>query len=198
MTLRSLRTSALTDGRCTLTTTSSPERSVAACTCAIDAAARGVVSNDVKMSSRGAPRSASTVRRTSSHVSGGTLSRHSLNCCTSSAGNRPSPLEMICPSLMYVGPSASAARRRRSEMSALLASGEPNRWSFLRTTHGRRALPNRPATVTTRTPGGMRDSWVSRGTSLIAARRNRAARLSQAMLSRSSTHGPASVNAPQF
>ena len=36
-------------------------------------------------------------------VSGVTWSRQSLNSSTSSAGNRPSPEEMIWPSLMYVG-----------------------------------------------------------------------------------------------
>ena len=51
-------------GRCTLTTTSSPVRSVAACTWAIEAAASGVRSNEAKTSSSAAPRSASTTART--------------------------------------------------------------------------------------------------------------------------------------
>ncbi len=45
MAARSVRTVVATAGRCTLTTTSSPERRVAACTWAIDAAARGWRSN---------------------------------------------------------------------------------------------------------------------------------------------------------
>ena len=49
-------------GRCTFTTTSSPVRSVAACTWAIDAAASGSRSNAANTSSSGAPRSASTTR----------------------------------------------------------------------------------------------------------------------------------------
>ncbi len=87
-------------GRCTLTTTSSPVRSRAAWTWAIEAAASGVRSNDSNTSSRRDPRSSSTVRRTSSNVSAGTWSRHFLNSSTSSGGNSPSPDEMIWPSLM--------------------------------------------------------------------------------------------------
>ncbi len=76
-------------GRCTLTTTSSPVRSRAACTCAIDAAAIGVRSNEANTSSSDRPSSSSTTRRTSSNGSGGTRSRSSLNSATSSSGNRP-------------------------------------------------------------------------------------------------------------
>ena len=87
-------------GRCTFTTTSSPVRSVAACTCAIDAAAIGSRSKREKTDSIVTPRSDSTTRRTCSNVSGGTRSRSSLNSATSSGGNRPSPDEMIWPILM--------------------------------------------------------------------------------------------------
>ena len=76
-------------GRCTLTTTSSPVRSRAACTCAIDAAAIGVRSNDANTSSSERPSSSSTTRRTSSNGSAGTRSRSSLNSATSSSGKRP-------------------------------------------------------------------------------------------------------------
>ena len=96
----SSRTSRATCGRCTLTTTSSPVRSRAACTCAIDAAAIGVRSKRSNTSSSERPSSSSTTRRTSSNGSGGTRSRSSLNSATSSSGNRPSPPEMIWPSLM--------------------------------------------------------------------------------------------------
>ena len=95
MTRKSLRTSAETVGLCTLTTTSSPVSSVAACTCAIDAAARGVVSNLLNTSLMRAPRSSSITRFASSKGIGGTWSRQSLNSLTSSVGNKPSPLEMI-------------------------------------------------------------------------------------------------------
>ena len=100
MTRRSLRTNFATDGRCTFTTTSSPVRSVAAWTWAIDAAASGVGEKNEKTSSRRQPRSDSTTWRTTENGSAGTWSRHFLNSPTNSAGNRPSPLEMICPSLM--------------------------------------------------------------------------------------------------
>ena len=69
-------------------------------------------------SSSGRPSSASTVARTTSNGSAGTWSRQRLNSSTSSGGNRPSPEEMIWPSLMNVGPSASAASRSRRERSA--------------------------------------------------------------------------------
>ena len=100
MTARSALTSRLTWGRWTLTTTSSPVRSTAAWTWAIDAAATGWRSKRAKTVSSGRPRSSSTTRRTVSHVSGGTWSRHFLNSVTSGSGNTPSPEEMIWPSLM--------------------------------------------------------------------------------------------------
>ena len=61
-----------TCGRCTLTTTSSPVRSRAAWTWAIEAAAMGVSSNDSNSSSSEPPRSISTTARTSANGSGGT------------------------------------------------------------------------------------------------------------------------------
>ena len=96
----SSRTSRATCGRCTFTTTSSPVRNRAACTWAIDAAAIGVRSKRSNTSSSERPRSSSTTRRTTSNGSGGTRSRSCLNSATSSSGNRPSPPEMIWPSLM--------------------------------------------------------------------------------------------------
>ncbi len=53
MTLRSACTRVATDGRCTLTTTRSPVRSVAACTWAIDAAASGARSKSANTDSSG-------------------------------------------------------------------------------------------------------------------------------------------------
>ena len=100
MARRSARTSSCTCGRCTLTTTVSPVRSRAAWTWAIDAAASGRRSNHSKVASSVAPRSASTTWRTVANVSATTWSRSSLNWPTSSSGNRPSPDEMIWPSLM--------------------------------------------------------------------------------------------------
>ena len=87
--------------------------------------------------------------RTTSNGSAGTWSRQRLNSSTSSGGNRPSPEEMIWPSLMNVGPSASAASRRRREMSATPAgpSARPRlrRHSHGTTARARRAVDHEPA-----------------------------------------------------
>ena len=100
MTERSWRTRAETDGRCTFTTTVVPSRSVAACTCAMEAAASGVCSTEANTVSSGRPSSSVSTRSTRGHGSGGTWSRHHLNSATSSGGKIPSPEEMIWPSLM--------------------------------------------------------------------------------------------------
>ena len=92
---RSSRTRRATSGRCTFTTTVSPVSSVAAWTCAMDAAARGSRSKDENTASSGRPSSASTVVRTEAKDSAGTRSRRSLNSPTSSGGNSPSPPETI-------------------------------------------------------------------------------------------------------
>ena len=86
--------------RCTLTTTRSPVRRVAACTWAMDAEAMGTRSKETNTSASGRPRSSSMVRRTVEKGSGGTRSRSSRNSSTSSSGKMPSPDEMIWPSLM--------------------------------------------------------------------------------------------------
>ncbi len=116
----SWRTSVATCGRCTLTTTSSPLRSVAACTCAIDADASGVASKRAKIVSSGAPQLRSTTCCTCAKDSGGTRSRQLLNSATSSSGKMPCPDDTICASLMYDEPSvlerdrAAAATGRRA------------------------------------------------------------------------------------
>ena len=86
---RSSCTRRATDGRCTLTTTDSPVTSVAACTCAIDAAASGSGEKDAKTWSSGRPRSDSTMARTARNGSAGTWSRSFLNSPTSSSGKEP-------------------------------------------------------------------------------------------------------------
>ena len=100
ITFRSSKTWVRMVGRWTLTTTSSPVWSRATWTWAIDAAARGTGSKFEKTASSGWLSSSSMTRRTESNDSARTWSRHNLNSPTSSAGNRPSPLEMIWPSLM--------------------------------------------------------------------------------------------------
>ena len=86
---RSERTSSAICGRCTFTTTCSPVRSRAACTCAIDAAAIGVRSKLTKTSSSERPSSISTTRRTRSKSSAGTRSRSSLNSVDELLGEQP-------------------------------------------------------------------------------------------------------------
>ena len=155
----SSRTSRAICGRCTLTTTSSPVRNRAACTCAIDAAAIGVRSNDSNTSSSERPSSSSTTRRTSSNGSGGTRSRSSLNSVTSSSGNRPSPPVTIWPSLMYVGPRCPNATRRRCERSRREFGGPRARRPPTR--RARRRLV--PTTCARRPSGGRWPVAIQRG-----------------------------------
>jgi hypothetical protein len=100
MTRRSSWTSVATVGRCTLTTTRSPVRNVAACTWATEAAASGVRSTQRNTASSGRPRSSSITWRTTVNGSAGTWSRQRLNSSTSSDGKMPSPDDTIWPSLM--------------------------------------------------------------------------------------------------
>jgi len=196
ITFRSLRTSVPTCGRCTLTTTDSPVRSIAACTWAIEAAAIGAVSNDANTSSSRAPRSSSTTRRTSSNDSAGTWSRQRLNSSTSSAGKRPSPLEMICASLMYVEPSRSMAWRMRSDKSARDASGDSYLLRRRFHHHGPSATPRRKTTTTSRATGGTRGADINDGSSSRACMRMPSTRPRQRTASLRNTHGAAPLNAP--
>ena len=105
--------------------------------------------------------------RTSSNDSAGTWSRQQLELLDQlRPGTRRRRDEMIWPSLMNVGPSASAARRNRREMSAVLA--EPaDRWRCRR--HQRRpiqgpiATVRRALTASARRPGGNRPGCTKRG-----------------------------------
>ena len=90
-------------------------------------------------------------RRTASNGSGGTWSRHLRNSTTRGSGKMPSPDEMICPSLMYVGPSRSAAIRSRREMSAVDVSFPRSRTA--QTASGR---PSARTVVSMRPTGGRR------------------------------------------
>ena len=144
----------------------------------------------------GLPSSLSMVFFTCSNGTAGTWSRHSLNSFTSSAGNKPSPLEMICPSLMYVEPRRSTALRMRNEMYARDSSGVANGRSFFLISHGNKALLSTHTTVMSRAAGGIRVGVVSTGTSRCADTRNSMAFFSHAMLFGSSTHGATLSNAP--
>ena len=194
---RSVCTRRPTSGRCTLTTTSSPVRSRAAWTWAIEAAAIGVSSNEREhrrpAAVRGRPR---RCRRTTSNGSAGTWSRQRLNSSTSSGGNRPSPDEMIWPSLMNVGPSASAASRSRRGQVGRRPPGRPPCPACGATATARRRRPSRATTTTPRRPGGNRRGVISAGTCWAARPRSCSASAHHAMASRSSTHGASSAKAP--
>ena len=90
-------------------------------------------------------------RRTTPNGSGGTWSRHLRNSATSGSGKMPSPDEMICPSLMYVGPNRSAAMRSRREMPATDVSVPRSR-----TAHTATGKPRSRSVTSMRPPGGIR------------------------------------------
>ena len=188
----------LTCGRWTFTTTSSPLRSRAACTWAIEAAAIGAVPKCSNTSPMGRPRSASTTLRTISNGSGGTWSRSSRNSPTSSGGNTPSPEERIWPSLMYVGPRRSNALRSRRERPARDISRRPNR-SALRLSTRRQVRMARPrVSVVTRTrrPGGSRRLRSNFGTRSPVSARSCSFPVRQGRGLPVRSHGAASLNAP--
>ena len=195
----SSRTREDTVRRWTLTATRSPDRRVAACTWAIDADATGVRSKETKTSASGRPRSSSTVRRTVENGSGGTRSRRRRNSSTSSSGKMPSPEEMICPSLMYVGPRRSNAGRSRRESPARDRSVPRSRRP-----QARSAPPSRNPTARTRVSDGRCSGRVSRWASAAAPRRS--ASMSppastgkrHSMVAGSTLQGPCGLNAPML
>ena len=107
-------------GRSTLTTTSVPSFSVAACTCAIEAAASGCVSKVAKDSVTGLPSDFSMMVRAVALSNGGTRSWSFASSMAISGGSRSRRVESACPSLMKMGPSSSSASRRRSARGASL------------------------------------------------------------------------------
>lgn len=87
-------------GRCTFTTTSSPSRVVARCTCPIEADAKGTASNRANSSSTGAPSSVSMTSSTVSARSGRTSSRQPCMPSTKTGGKSPGVDATIWPSLV--------------------------------------------------------------------------------------------------
>ena len=128
---RSRRNAASTPGRSTLTATSAPASpslagTVARCTCAIEAAARGVSSKWSNNSSTGRPSPLTMVARASAAGNGGRRSRNRPRSSASSSPNRSARTESAWPSLMKLGPSAcSAAARRSPGLSPGCARGRP-------------------------------------------------------------------------
>ncbi len=101
-------------GRSTLTTTSRPSWSVAACTWAIEAAASGVASKLAKISPTGRPSEVSMRATASAPSNGGTRSWSFASSSAMSAGSRSRRVETTWPNLTKIGPRSSSARRRRS------------------------------------------------------------------------------------
>ena len=106
-------------GRSTLTTTSRGGRrhrrgSVAACTCAIEADASGVVSKLANASPIGGPARARRSRARLSPSNGATRSCSSVSSSATSGGTRSRRVDRICPNLTKIGPSSCSARRRRA------------------------------------------------------------------------------------
>ena len=126
-------------GRSTFTTTSretpfASGGSVAACTCAMDADASGVVSNCAKAVLTGSCKAFSTIARAASPSNGFTRSCSSASSSATSGGTRSRRVERICPNLTKMGPSSCNAMRRRaprdSFATSLDARGTKGRASF--------------------------------------------------------------------
>ena len=175
----------------------SPVCSVAACTCAIDAAASGMRSNYAKTSSSGQPRSCLDDRAHDlSNVSAGTWSRQSLNSRDQLFGEQPLAGGDDLAEL-DVG-RAEVNRRLRVAGARVRRAGVASPFRRSNSTHAadrpseacghprRRAIPG--------APGAAR---MSSGTSPRHAARTASSPASHVMSSGSSTHGGSSLNAPE-
>ncbi len=100
-------------GRNILTTTSSPPLSVAACTCAIEAAASGVSSKNAKISASGRPNVDSIVATAILPSNGGTWSCSSASSSAMSTGSKSRRVDNAWPNFTNMGPSSSSASRNR-------------------------------------------------------------------------------------
>ena len=136
MTARSWRTRADTDGRCTLTTTGVPSRSVAACTWAMEAAASGVCSTEAKTVESGPPSSSVRTRSTTGHGSGGDLVAAPLELGDQlgredavARGDDLAQLDVGRAELLgrHPQPARDAGDRRRAAAPALLQVPQPER-----------------------------------------------------------------------
>ena len=103
-------------GRSTLTTTSSPLLSLAACTCAMEAAASGVSSKLKNISASGRPNARSMAPTATSLSNGGTRSWSFASSSAISTGMRSRRVDSAWPNFTKIGPSSSSARRRRSPL----------------------------------------------------------------------------------
>ncbi|EXF43349.1 hypothetical protein BAY1663_04219 [Pseudomonas sp. BAY1663] len=117
---RSWAMTGLRFGRTTLTTTSSPLRSRAACTWATEAEASGLLSKRANSSSTGAPSCCSISAVARAESNGGTRSWSIASSSAMSGGSRSRRVESNWPNLMKIGPSPSSARRRRAPRDSSL------------------------------------------------------------------------------
>ena len=106
---RSRSTTGPMPARWTLSTTCSPEASVAACTWATLAAASGSGETVANTSSTGRPSSATRVASTSAHGAGAARSCSRPSSATNSAGSRSRRVDSTWPSLTKVTPPSSSA-----------------------------------------------------------------------------------------
>ena len=133
-------------GRNTFTTTSrgglpSTGGRVAACTCAIEAEASGVVSKLAKASATGRPSACSTIARAASPSKGATRSCSSDSSTATSGGIRSRRVDRICPNLTKIGPSSCSAKRKRAPRGSFAISADA------RGTNGRASRSQRAAGV---------------------------------------------------
>ena len=110
-------------GRWTLTTTDSPVRSRARCTCPIDAAASGVGSKAANARVKSSPSAARSWRSTTRGFIGGTPACSDASAPSRRAGKRSSRVARSCPSLMKVARDRPARAPRARPMPRPVASG---------------------------------------------------------------------------
>ena len=109
-------------GRSTFTATSRSRpflsRTVAKCTCAMEALATGVRSKLVKISSSGLRKARSIVATATSPGNGGTWSCSSASSSATSSGSRSRRVDSTWPNLTKIGPNFWSASRRRCPRGA--------------------------------------------------------------------------------
>ncbi|MNN53595.1 hypothetical protein D3C81_1683590 [compost metagenome] len=111
---RSWAITGLRPGRITLTTTSSPVFSCAACTCATEAEASGSTSKRLNTSLIFLPSCSSISLTDTCESNGGTRSCSFISSSAMSSGSRSRRVDRICPNLMKIGPRSCNARRKRA------------------------------------------------------------------------------------
>mmetsp|Transcript_18573 Transcript_18573/g.45632 ORF Transcript_18573/g.45632 Transcript_18573/m.45632 type:complete len:226 (+) Transcript_18573:252-929(+) len=107
---------------CTLMTTWLPSRSVALCTCAIEAQAMGVSSTSLNISSRGFFSSLSIRALTSGNPRAGSESWHLPRCVTKGVGMKSCREERYCPIFTHRPSSATNLPYRKRALRSCAAS----------------------------------------------------------------------------